>query len=49
MGINVNSSKELKSKFDEIDTNRGGYILFDEVKWNLYLLFLIRFSRDNWN
>ncbi|PKC12544.1 EF-hand [Rhizophagus irregularis] len=30
MGINVNSPKELKSKFDEIDTNRGGYILFDE-------------------
>jgi Ca2+-binding EF-hand superfamily protein len=31
MGINVNSTKELKAKFDEIDTNHGGHSLFDEV------------------
>jgi len=30
MEINVDSNKELKAKFDEIDTNLGGYILFDE-------------------
>ncbi|CAB4414428.1 unnamed protein product [Rhizophagus irregularis] len=30
MGIKVDSSEELKSKFDEIDTNHGGYILFEE-------------------
>lgn len=31
MGINVDSDKELKAKFDEIDINQGGHILFDEV------------------
>ena len=31
MEVNVNSNEELKAKFDEIDTNHGGYILFDEV------------------
>jgi hypothetical protein len=31
MEINVGSDEELKAKFDEIDTNLGGYILFDEV------------------
>jgi hypothetical protein len=31
MGINIGSDEELKAKFDEIDTNHGGYILFDEV------------------
>jgi len=30
IGINVDSNKELKAKFDEIDTNHGGHILFDE-------------------
>ncbi|GBB93054.1 hypothetical protein RclHR1_02100003 [Rhizophagus clarus] len=30
MGIDVSSTKELKKKFDEIDTNHGGHILFDE-------------------
>ncbi|PKY55988.1 EF-hand [Rhizophagus irregularis] len=30
IGINVVSNKELKAKFNEIDTNLGGYILFDE-------------------
>ncbi|PKY53571.1 EF-hand [Rhizophagus irregularis] len=30
MGINVDSDKELKAKFDEIDINQGGHILFDE-------------------
>jgi len=30
IGINAGSKKELKAKFNEIDTNNGGYILFDE-------------------
>ena len=32
IGISVGSIKELREKFNEIDTNHGGYILFDEVK-----------------
>jgi Ca2+-binding EF-hand superfamily protein len=32
MKMNGGSDEELKAKFDEIDTNQGGYILFDEVK-----------------
>jgi hypothetical protein len=31
MGINGGPDEELKAKFDEIDTNQGGHILFDEV------------------
>ncbi|CAG8514650.1 7965_t:CDS:2 [Paraglomus occultum] len=30
MGIKGRSDKVLKAAFDEIDTNHGGYILFDE-------------------
>jgi Ca2+-binding EF-hand superfamily protein len=30
IGISVASEKELQAKFDEIDTNQGGHILFDE-------------------
>ncbi|RHZ75533.1 hypothetical protein Glove_213g44 [Diversispora epigaea] len=30
MGINVKSDADLKKAFNEIDTNHGGYILFDE-------------------
>ena len=32
IGVSVNSDRELKAKFDEIDTKQNGYILFDEVK-----------------
>jgi Ca2+-binding EF-hand superfamily protein len=31
MGLEGLSNPELKKAFDDIDTNRGGYILFDEV------------------
>ena len=31
MEVHVISNEELQKKFDEIDTNHGGYILFDEV------------------
>ncbi|CAH1767487.1 2905_t:CDS:2, partial [Entrophospora sp. SA101] len=30
VGINANSDEELKAEFDKIDTNHGGYILFEE-------------------
>ncbi|CAG8816492.1 22415_t:CDS:2, partial [Cetraspora pellucida] len=32
MGICRLSNDEIKAEFDKIDTNHGGYILFDEVK-----------------
>ena len=32
MGIEATSVSQLKKEFNSIDTNSGGYILFDEVK-----------------
>ncbi|CAG8570169.1 13532_t:CDS:2 [Racocetra fulgida] len=32
MGIGRLSNDEIKEEFNKIDTNHGGYILFDEVK-----------------
>ncbi|CAG8437308.1 6174_t:CDS:2 [Funneliformis mosseae] len=30
IGIDASSEKQIKKEFDEIDTNKGGFILFDE-------------------
>jgi hypothetical protein len=41
MGVFNVDENHLKQEFNRIDTNHGGYILFDEV---CYLDFKIKFS-----
>ena len=32
IGLKANTSEKLREEFNKIDTNHGGYILFDEVR-----------------
>ena len=39
IGLKASTSEELKKEFNKIDTNRGGYILFDEVNCLRTMIF----------
>jgi hypothetical protein len=40
MGEDHSDEKFLKKEFDKIDTNKGGFILFDEVRNFQFLHFI---------